>query len=401
MAKPGTPVNETEAFVFRVCRKTFLSVWCSSNPVAEPGKELCDVLIVCDPHVIIISVKDVRLREGDLEVEHAKWERKAVDDSAKQIYGAERWLSTASQVVQGDGLPGLSLPPVAWRRVHRIAVAFGGRGEVVVASGDFGKGFVHVMTEHSFLDVLKELDTISDLVEYLAAKEAFLAKCRVVAEGSEANLVGLYLANNRSFPSGADMLITDDTIWRGIQEEPGFKLRKAADQESYVWDTLVELLSDVKAKSVSGPGPTLGELELALRTVAREPRLSRRVLGKALREFLDRADELRSRVLITPGGTLYVFVWFRPDEEPKDRTAELGCRCLAARHKVGQGDTIIGIGLSKHLQGVGSTSDLIYMHVPTWSSADDERAAKMQQELGFFAKAGVQHSHADEYPKGV
>src|SRR5882672_8554777 len=190
MAKPGTPVNETEAFALRVCQKTFLSLWCYSNPIATPGKELCDILIVCDPHVVIISVKDVRLREGDFEVEHKKWERKAVDDSVKQIYGAQRWLSTATRVIQGDGLPGLPLPPVTQREMHRIAVAFGGRNEVVITSGDFGKGFVHVMTERSFLDILRELDTISDLIEYLSAKEAFLAKCSVVVEGSEANLVG-------------------------------------------------------------------------------------------------------------------------------------------------------------------------------------------------------------------
>jgi len=400
MAKPGTPVNETEAFAFRVCQKTFLSLWCYNNPRRKPGKELCDILVVCDPHVIIISVKDVHLKEGDLAVAHIKWERKAIDESVKQIYGAERWLSIAPQVIQGDGSPGLPLPLMPQRKVHRIAVAFGGRGEVVIGSGDFGKGFVHVMSEDSFLDVLRELDTITDLVEYLSAKEAFLTKCRVVAEGSEANMVGLYLSKNRSFPSGADFLIADETVWRGIQEDPGFKLRKKADRGSYAWDTLIELLSDLKAKPVSGPGPTLAELELALRTVAREPRLSRRILGKALREFLVQSDKLRSRALIAPGGTIYVFVWFHPDEDPKHRTAELYCRCMAARHKVGHGDTIVGIGLSKNMQGMGSASDLIYMHLPDWSAADDEKAAKMQQELGFFAKADIRHSHVDEYPAG-
>jgi len=400
MAKPGVPVNETEAFAFRISQKTFLSLWCYNNPRAKPGKELCDILVVCDPYLIIISVKDVRLREGDPEIEHNRWERKAIDDSVNQVYGAERWLSTAAQVIQSDGSPGLPLPPLGRRKVHRIAVAFGGRGEVVIASGDFGKGFVHVMTEYSFLDVLRELDTITDLLEYLAAKEAFLARCRVVAEGSEANLVGLYLTNNRSFPSGADLLIADDTIWRGSQGEPGFKRRKEADRESYAWDTLIELLSDVKATPVSRPGPTLAELEIALRTVAREPRLSRRILGKALREFLSKSDKLRSRLLVAPGGTIYVFVWFRPDEEPKHRAAELGCRCMAARHKVGHGDTIVGVGLSKHVQSVGSASDLIYLHLPDWSAADEEKVAKMRQDLGYFAEANIQRSHVDEYPAG-
>jgi hypothetical protein len=176
MAKTGTPVNETEAFAISVCQKTFLSLWCYNNPIAKPGKELCDILVVCGPHVIISSVKDVRLREGNFEVEHNRWERRAIEESVKQIYGAERRLSVATQVIQADGLPGLPLPPLAQRKVHRIAVAFGGRDQVVITSGDFGKGFVHVLTERSFLEVLRELDTITDLVDYLSAKEALLGQ---------------------------------------------------------------------------------------------------------------------------------------------------------------------------------------------------------------------------------
>ena len=72
MAKPGTPVNETEAFALRVCQKTFLSLWCCNNPRKKLGKELCDILVVCAPHVIIISVKDVHLKEGDLAIAHSK-----------------------------------------------------------------------------------------------------------------------------------------------------------------------------------------------------------------------------------------------------------------------------------------------------------------------------------------
>ena len=86
------------------------------------------------------------------------------------------------------------------------------------------------------------------------------------------------------------------------------------------------------------------------------------------------------------------------DEQPKSRESELGCRCLAARHRVGRGDVIVGIGLSDYVPSVGSTSNLIYMHVPDWSAADDERATRMQADLGYFAKSAVNCVHADEYP---
>jgi hypothetical protein len=32
-----------------------------------------------------------------------------------------------------------------------------------MGSGDFGKGYVHVMTEESFQDIMNELDTVTDM----------------------------------------------------------------------------------------------------------------------------------------------------------------------------------------------------------------------------------------------
>jgi hypothetical protein len=162
------------------------------EPTGKNGKELCDILAICDPNVIIISVKDVTLKLGeDPEIDHARWERRAVDASVKQLYGAERWLTSAPQVTRSDGSLGLTLPPLSRRKTYRIAVAFGGRGEVVMKSN----GFVHVMCENSFSDLLTELDTITHLVDYLAAKEGCIASgCAIVVDGSVSNLLGTFIS---------------------------------------------------------------------------------------------------------------------------------------------------------------------------------------------------------------
>ncbi|MFC1761417.1 NERD domain-containing protein, partial [Planctomycetota bacterium] len=58
-------VNNSEQFVYEVCQTTFLSLWSYVNPQGRaPGKELCDILIVCDSNIIVISVKDVRLGDS-------------------------------------------------------------------------------------------------------------------------------------------------------------------------------------------------------------------------------------------------------------------------------------------------------------------------------------------------
>ena len=125
-------INSSEQFVYQVCQKSFLSLWSYVNPQGRtPGKELCDILVVFDPHVIVVSVKEVELKDsGNVAVDWDRWLRRAVDSSEKQIAGAIRWLAEAKAVTPKDGTEGLPLPPVDRRVYHRIAVAFGGRREV-------------------------------------------------------------------------------------------------------------------------------------------------------------------------------------------------------------------------------------------------------------------------------
>jgi hypothetical protein len=395
------PVNKAEEFVLGVCQRSFLSLWCYNNPKGKDNDELCDVLVVCDPYVIIVSVKEIQLKDEPTQVHHERWTRKAVEASVNQIYGADRWLASAPHVIRSDGTPGLALPPLDRRKVHRIAVALGSRGEVSIQSGDFGKGHVHVMTEESFQDILNELDTVTDMVAYLGAKEAFSARCSTVMQGTEKDLLGWYLFQGRTFPEEADFMLVMDDIWDGLRERAEYKLRKEADKESYVWDTLIDLLSDPEAKPVGETGVELTEFEVALRVMARESRFARRILGRSVREFFEqaKANRLRSRIMFSSTSTvLYVVVYFGAAEDDRSRIAELGTRCLIARQKVGRGNSVIGIGIGQFLPGRGSTSDLIYLDTSHWSAEDEEHALQMQGDLGYYANSPLHHAHEDEYP---
>ncbi|MBC7367723.1 MAG: NERD domain-containing protein [Undibacterium sp.] len=398
---PDKPLNRTEALVLDVCQRSFLSLWCHGNPRAADQKELCDLLVVCGPHTVIVSVKEIHLKAtADPADGLARWERKAVDASVRQIYGAERALAGITEVIRRDGTPGLTLPPLGLRKIHRLAVAFGDKGEVAIKSGDFNKGFVHVMSEPSFHDVLAELDTISDFVAYLVAKENFAGRCRMICEGSESNVLGWYLTHERTFPENADVMLFDDTIWAGLQNETTFKRRKEADRDSYIWDRLIEGLADPSAKSVEGPGPTLNELEFALRRMALETRFHRRILGHGVGEFLTaaRARQLASRILAAPSGVIYVLVYFPEKARPEDRRAEVTGRCFIARQRLGQGTIAVGVGLSDHVRGIGSASDLVYLDFSKWSEADERAATDLKAKASFFANARTWHRHDDEYP---
>src|SRR5258708_23666721 len=133
----------------------------------------------------------------------------------------------------------------------------------------------------------------------------------MILQGSETNLLGLYLCQGRTFPD-ANLMVVNDDIWAGLRDRQDFKLRKEADKDSYAWDQLIAMLSDPEPTAFGEFGAELTEFELALRVMALETRFARRVLGRALREFLAQAlaGNLRSRVMVGPSGVVYVITSF-------------------------------------------------------------------------------------------
>ena len=63
-------MTPTEELISKLCKETFLSFWSFPMPFVKKGKELCDLLVVCDPDIIIFSVKDITVKEsGNLSID--------------------------------------------------------------------------------------------------------------------------------------------------------------------------------------------------------------------------------------------------------------------------------------------------------------------------------------------
>jgi hypothetical protein len=95
-------------------------------------------------------------------IELSRWLNRAVEESAKQIYGAERYVRSTQNLVRADGSTGLPFPKTGEQKIHRIAVGTGSRGNVPLPFGDLGKGFVRVLDEISARTLLSELLSASD-----------------------------------------------------------------------------------------------------------------------------------------------------------------------------------------------------------------------------------------------
>ncbi len=400
-------VNNSEQWVYDVCRKSFLSLWSYVNPRGrKPGTELCDILIVCDPHVLVVSVKKVQLsNSGNASVDWKRWTRKAIDASIRQVWGAVRGLDTIEQVTQKDGTLGLPLPPMDRRVYHRIAVAFGGKGEVpMVPSSVPDDHHYHVFDEQSFYLLVRHLDTISDFVEYLAAKEALLSRSGLVINGGEENLLALYMHQGREFPLNPDMLFVEGDLWDGVSSKPEFLAKLKDDQDSYVWDRLIEFYCKEGFEGANWRGPGLSETEVALRVMARENRFSRRILGGSFRDFLELAKQgqLRARRAQSFSGVGYVFFVYDSDSTPEERKQELLGRCLASLCGFEECATIIGIDINKpgDVPRDGYTTDLVMLHRDEdhWPNEILEQARICRDEFGYFKQPERSHAHYDEYP---
>lgn len=367
--------TESEKYLAKLADRSFLNLWSYPNPYrsqklggAGDGKEICDLLVVCDPHVLVFSEKDITWTDKPVDVAWPRWCRRAVFDAATQLKGAERWINEFPDRIFLDKLcevpfP-LGFPAVERRRVHRIIVARGakdacrkyfdgGLGTFVIkpdlkgqdhctpgaetyapfAIGDIDPegDFVHVFDEVSLDIVMRELDTISDFTQYLDKRAAFLRSGRLEYAHGEEDLLAYYAVrineegdHDFTAPEGHSWNdVKSVTIgaghWANYVTSPQYLAKKEADKVSYAWDGLIEAFTDhlLGGTTIVLPGHTysLTDSELAVRHMALQNRFYRRGHSEAILNALEigRNQQVFFRALLGPpdssrGETAFFFM---------------------------------------------------------------------------------------------
>jgi len=140
MNTPGSArqsgTTPSEKFIASLCEKSFLQLWSYSNIFRDQGKhksgdgkEICDLLSIFGNHITIFSDKECKFPRGEITLSWKRWYKKAIHNSARQIFGAERWLRNHSDRVFLDRsceqpFP-LDIPNSKDMSVHRVIVASG------------------------------------------------------------------------------------------------------------------------------------------------------------------------------------------------------------------------------------------------------------------------------------
>lgn len=105
-------ITDAEKYLNELSEKTFLSLWSYPNLYTDQnkknetsvGKELCDLLVIFESHIIIFSDKNCnfndipsgKLSDKELDIKWKRWYKKSIEKSAGQIYKAEDWIRNHS-----------------------------------------------------------------------------------------------------------------------------------------------------------------------------------------------------------------------------------------------------------------------------------------------------------------
>lgn len=378
--------------------------------------------------------------------------QKAIFEGAKQIWGAARWIKKFPHRIYLDRpckqpFP-FNLPNAEDASIHRIVVAhgasdrcrqeLGGSGSLLIdpniigadhilprSEGGFpfavgyikqSKGFVHILDDTSLSIVMNTRDTITDFVEYLSAKEQFIASGMLGMAVGEEELLGYYLKDVNSegkhyFKAQKEdgALIFDEGHWEYFTNSPERQAQIAANEISYAWDRLIETFS----KNVIGgtlyhtTHPNFSDQDRLLRFLARESRTRRRMLAEVLIGLIVNTPrgEPAARIVASmePGDPHYCFVVFPPrsdkthSEYREVRSKVLRAYCMVTKVMRPEAEYIVGIATEPGVND-GSSEDLLCLDARNWTAEDQAEALSLQRELNIFENPIIYHKRVEEYP---
>lgn len=382
-------MTPSEKYVYELSKKSFLPFWSFPNPIGKKGKELCDVLVICENIVIIISVKDIKVSNSkDINVQYERWVKKAIHDSSDQIHGAERFLITQKKVLLKDNKTWIDLPSIDNMRIFRIAIAFGSPNTFPLPMGDFGKGFVHVFDEQSTFTVLQELDTITDFVNYLDAKEKFFIGRRVQAS-TELDFLAFYIQTGFDIDPKADYIVIDKGMWNSYESSDEYNEWQERIKGSYFWDNMINHLYNYHIVTNSS-SVNRNELEEAIRMINLEPRMDRIELAMILEN--PRESKVKARMIQAPRGKKHTYVFMTLSDKNWDyKEDELKLRCDVARVLNPDTEIIIGLSIGGNSKG-NNCFDIVYINMPEITDDFVNYTQTIQDEFGYFKNPVYCHS---------
>ena len=398
------------------------------------GKELCDLLVGFENHIIIFSDKDCVYRDhGDAKVNWRRWYKKAIQKSAEQLIGAKNWITRYPDRISLDAKCSKKFPLkitiTAETTFHLIAIAHGatesckkffsgGDGGLIVDSSIVGdmhinedcapfvvgqisgdpKTFIHIFDDTCYINILRELDTIQDFLRYLETRRELLTKKHVLAE-CENDVLAYYL---RGLMKGKPQFLQEMCkSYANVRFESGLFEDLKRSQEyadwrckikvSHFWDELLQKTFFFIENGLSDmtTSPTLQEQSELFKLMAREDRIHRCILAENFLSFLAKtnSDQRGTRILFNADEPDVCYILFllprkkdMGDDEYRNIRREMlkgYCTIVKAEHP----NILHVIGVAhESADEQYSSEDFIYLDARDWSEQQQAEALVLKEE---------------------
>jgi hypothetical protein len=451
-------VTASERYLHALCTRSFLSLWSypavfrDQGVATGNGKEVCDLLVVFGEHVIVFSDKDCAFPDcEDLRIAWTRWFKKAIQKSAEQVWGAERWIRTQASRLFIDRactqpFP-LDLPPPTEIKFHRIVVAHGvvdhiqrdyaGSGSLMINTSVVGKnhyaddctpfvvgdldpsrGFVHVFDDVTLNIILGHLDTISDFVNYLSKKEAAFRSSVVYLASGEEDMLAQYSselnANDEHdiiVPPGTTHAAFEPGKWADFLASPEYARQQTANRPSYLIDEIIERFGSHildRTSIVLSGSETIADQEFAVRKFASTSRTERRMLGRSLVEIYQRSQPNKNLTRVCqparPGHPFYVMhLMYHPPQIDDDTYREmrrftLKAYCMGIKLKFPDAQSALGLA-TETKDATSRSEDVVYVDFSDWSAERQVDAEEICSKLGILTNTTPQFNLTEhEYP---
>jgi len=451
-------LTASERYLTALSDRTFLSLWSFPNPYRDQGagrkgKEICDLLVLFEKNVLVFSDKHCDFPDtGNLDLDWSRWYRKAIEKSAHQLWGAERWLRSYPERVFLDAKCERRFPfplePTSELSFHLILVAhgaadrckkeFGGSGSLMIGSTLVGdehtlprekggvpfmvgqvdptKGYVHVLDDTTLDILLRTLDTVADFTSYLVKKEKFRRSGRFLSAAGEEELLAYYLTHlneageyDFTFDSKFNAVTLEEGLWLDFQRSPERERQRKANEVSYLWDHIIERSTYhfLRGTSEFVSDPELAVQELILRFFAREPRVRRRMMADSIVDMIKTTGPGMRRLRVVapsrPGDPYFVLLvapFHRKYSYQLNRDVRRGfleACCLVVKLDFPDALDVVGFA-TETLDAGGRSEDYLYFDAREWTAEMAQQAQRDKKALNILTKATRIEDTVYDYP---
>lgn len=451
--------NDSEKILYKICDKTFFKLWAFANPFRNDGKELCDLLVVFEKSVLVFSVKDIKFnKKTDVSIAWKRWKKKAIDKSIEQVEAAVKWLKNNPNKVYLDSKCEVALPviiPKEGVKYYSIVVANGSEeackefsvdninGSIgIIYSKDVfysnncsspfvvrlssNEGLIHVFDSYTLNVILGELDTITDLVNYLETKEEAILKLFELMYCGEEDLLAHYYSsfdekngcyNILPLKEKGPVLMIPEGCWNSFINIEQYINKKEDDKKSKFWDNLFHRVFEEAIEDRLIGDFDIFKDEQFFQPIVKEPRIARRLFYKLITDAIKEFPKLNSNFIVKliafPSffpDIMYVFLqtWlgdtancsveYCEETQRSVRKYYLEVACGVIANKFPKIKKVIGIAIYAPKYVVGNSEDFYFFDCEKMDYNELKEYEILGKELKILQNENINFYRIDEFP---